>query len=331
MKGTHGLRIPHPRQALDSRTAEVRILVGKPRLKNGRTRRVRDTGQRFERRLGALSLSVVAQLLGERLNRSLVPNLAERADRRVADLGVGIVDRFQQAVAGRHHVQAADDAGGPGTDGRIVMVERLDQPGDRRFGQRHARRRPDHAEGVDRLEADVLVLVVDGLQQRVDELGRHGLGPDSERAPFERGRRTPIRPNLDHEGHALLRRDRLDQKERQLRVDGLELDRVHRVVDHRRERGDRFRVSSLAQQTHGAHPDLRVGIAEVPDDVLELGRLLGHCRNRCSHDERGNNDHQPYKSGHGRSSGGLVIVTEQRGPRHDERPGPGQYRADTAA
>ena len=96
--------------------------------------------QRVERRPGALALAVVAQLLGQRLNRALVPDLAERADRRVAHLGARIVDRLEQGVAGRLHLQAADDAGGAGTDGRIVVVEGLEQPGDRGLGQLHADR-----------------------------------------------------------------------------------------------------------------------------------------------------------------------------------------------
>ncbi len=197
------------------------------------------------------------------------------------------------------------------------MVERLEQSRGRGFGQFDGRRRSNHAERIDRFDPDFLVVVVDRLEERVDELDGHGLGPDRERAQLERRRRTALRSHLDDERHVLLGRNRLDQKERQLGIDRLELNLVHLVADDGCERRHRFRVPGLAQQAHGADANLRIGIAEVSDDVLELGRLLSDRGNRRGDEDCGNEDHQPYKSGHGRSSGGLVIVTEARRARCD--------------
>ena len=83
------------------------------------------------------------------------------------------------------------------------------------------------------------------------------LGHTASGTQLERGRRTARRPHFDHERDVLLRWNGLDQEERQLGVDRLELDGVHLIVDHRRQRGNRFRVSGLAQQAHGADADFR--------------------------------------------------------------------------
>ena len=237
-------------------------------------------------------------------------NLAERADRRVAHLGVRVVHGLEQRVPGRLHLQATDDAGGAGANGRIVVVERFEQSRDRGFRQFDGRRRPNRAKRIDRFDPYFLIVVVDGLKERVDELDGHGLGPDRERAELERRRRPALRSHLDDERHALLGRNRFNQKEGQLGIDRLELNLVDLVADDGRERRHRFRVPGLAQQTHCADTNLRIGIAEVSDHVLEFGRLLSDRGNRRDNEDCGNEDHQPYKSGHGRSSGGPVIVTE---------------------
>ncbi len=193
------------------------------------------------------------------------------------------------------------------------MVERFEQSRGRGFGQFDGRRRSNRAKRVDRFDPYFLVVVVDSLEQRVDELDGHGLGPDRERAKLERRRRTALRSHLDDERHALLGRNRFDQEERQLGIDRLELNLVYLVVDDGCERRYRFRVPGLAQQPHCADTNLRIGIAEVSDHVLEFGRLLSDRGNRRGDEDCGNEDHQPYKSGHGRSSGGPVIVTEPTG------------------
>ena len=77
----------------------------------------------------------------------------------------------------------------------------------------------------------------------------------------------------------LLRRNRLDEVERQLGGERLELDVVDGIVYERRHRHDGFRVARLAQQANGVDTDFLIGIAEVADDVFEL-RLLRVRRSR---------------------------------------------------
>lgn len=166
-----------------------------------------------------------------------------------------------------------------------------------------------------------LVVVVDSLEERVHELDRHGPGPDRERAELERRRSATLRSHLDDERHVLLGRNRFNQKKGQLGIDRLELNLVHLIVDDGRERSDRFRIPGLAQQTDCADTNLRIGIAKIPDHVLELGWLLSNRDNRRSDEDCGNEDHQPYKSGHERSSGGPNHCNRSGQRRGAKKPG----------
>jgi hypothetical protein len=181
------------------------------------------------------------------------------------------------------------------------------------------------------------VLVIDRGEQRVDELARSALRPHRERAGVERRSGAAVGAHLDDERDALLRRHRLDQEERELGIDRLELNRVDRVVDERRHRHDRLRVTRFAQQPHGADANLLLGVAQVADDVFELRGLCGSCRRQ--HDDR--RQRQQYSavpranttdlwSRHESSSGGRQYCNR---PAHcdDEQTGGGCGRHPSAA
>jgi hypothetical protein len=113
------------------------------------------------------------------------------------------------------------------------------------------------------------VLVVYGLQQRVNELGWGRTRPHGQRTEIEGGGSPAGVAYLHDERHALSGRHVVHQEERQLRVNGLELDLVNGIVHERRDRRHRFEVPGLAKQPDGLDPDLRIGIAQVADDIVE--------------------------------------------------------------
>ena len=255
-------------EPLRRRPAHERILVRDPGLEERRARRVRDPGKRVERRPGSFAFAVELQLLHQRLHRALVANFSEGSHGREADRRARIVDRLDQRVASALDVETPGNPRRCGTDRRIVVIERLDQP----LGGAVGQRRPRHgAERIDGLDSDARILVVDRLEERVDDLRRHGPRPGRQRPLLEGLGRLPLAAHFDHEPHPLPKRHVLDEEERQLGGNRLELNLVERIVDDRGDRNGRGRVLRLAQHANGAQARLRVGIPQIADDVLEPG------------------------------------------------------------
>jgi hypothetical protein len=220
------------------------------------------------------ALSVERELLGQCGGGARLANGAERPHRRVAHLGLRIVDRLDQGVSGFADLQACDDASRRLADGRIVVVERLGQALALLSRQRCLR---DHAGGIDRFEADLCILVVHRLEEGRHQFSGHRPRPDGERPQIERRRRDRALPLLHDEANHLLRLHVLFEEERQLRRDGLQLDIVDRVEYQRRHRRDCLRVLRVAQQPDGAQPRVRVRIPQVANHVVEPERLRRDC------------------------------------------------------
>ena len=99
--------------------------------------------------------------------------------------------------------------------------------------------------------------------------GGTGRGHTASGPWIERRLRPAAVPHLDDEAAPAPFGHVLHEEERQLGGDRLELDVVERIVDQRGHRHDGLGILRLAQQPHRAEANLRIGIAQVANDVVE--------------------------------------------------------------